>query len=197
MWESRRDFQEEWEGWETGFMVFHAFHSSSFPTLALSAEAGPKSHVTNIELAELQRGEVDVVEVLFDLLQSDVFSEKDLADEDTALVPTDVACIVHASRLKVLGVDVCLGVARQKSRAWRLQSAWSLVAKRFVGTLMVVDTAELLESLLLRFYRSGGRVRRILLQRSVHPFMASVLLGLTWLDTFMQDAQPMPVQRQP
>ena len=34
MWESRRDFQEEWEGWKTGFMVFHAFHSSAFPTLA-------------------------------------------------------------------------------------------------------------------------------------------------------------------
>jgi hypothetical protein len=33
MWESRRDFQEEWKGWKTGFMVFHAFHSSSFPTL--------------------------------------------------------------------------------------------------------------------------------------------------------------------
>jgi hypothetical protein len=35
MWESRRDFQEEWEGWKTGFMVFHAFHSSAFPTLVL------------------------------------------------------------------------------------------------------------------------------------------------------------------
>ena len=33
MWESRRDFQEEWEGWEAGFMAFHPFHSSSFPLL--------------------------------------------------------------------------------------------------------------------------------------------------------------------
>ncbi len=38
MWESRRDFQEEWEGWETGFMVFHAFHSSAFPTLVFTGE---------------------------------------------------------------------------------------------------------------------------------------------------------------
>jgi hypothetical protein len=38
MWESRRDFQEEWEGWKTGFMVFHAFHSSAFPTLAVYCE---------------------------------------------------------------------------------------------------------------------------------------------------------------
>ena len=34
MWESRRDFQEEWEGWKTGFMVFPAFHSSAFPPLS-------------------------------------------------------------------------------------------------------------------------------------------------------------------
>jgi RHS repeat-associated protein len=38
MWESRRDFQEEWEGWKTGFMVFHAFHSSAFPMLAVYCE---------------------------------------------------------------------------------------------------------------------------------------------------------------
>jgi hypothetical protein len=38
MWESRRDFQEEWEGWKAGFMAFHAFHSSAFPTLAVLHE---------------------------------------------------------------------------------------------------------------------------------------------------------------
>jgi hypothetical protein len=31
MWESRRDFQEEWEGWKAGSMAFRAFHSSPFP----------------------------------------------------------------------------------------------------------------------------------------------------------------------
>jgi hypothetical protein len=31
MWESRRDFQGVWEGWEAGFMAFHAFHTLSFP----------------------------------------------------------------------------------------------------------------------------------------------------------------------
>ena len=28
MWQSRRDFQRVWEGWEAGFMAFHAL---SFP----------------------------------------------------------------------------------------------------------------------------------------------------------------------
>ena len=31
MWKSRRDFQRVWEGWEAGFMAFHAFHTLSFP----------------------------------------------------------------------------------------------------------------------------------------------------------------------
>src|SRR5271170_2382617 len=31
MWESRRDFQRVWEGWEAGFIAFHAFHTLSFP----------------------------------------------------------------------------------------------------------------------------------------------------------------------
>jgi hypothetical protein len=31
MWESRRDFQRVWEGWEAGLMAFHAFHTLSFP----------------------------------------------------------------------------------------------------------------------------------------------------------------------
>jgi hypothetical protein len=39
MWESRRDFQRVWEGWEAGFMAFHAFHTLSFPWPAFGAAA--------------------------------------------------------------------------------------------------------------------------------------------------------------
>jgi len=31
MWESQRDFQRVWEGWEAGFLAFDAFHTLSFP----------------------------------------------------------------------------------------------------------------------------------------------------------------------
>lgn len=34
MWESRRDFQEKWEGWKAGILAFYPFHFSSFPALA-------------------------------------------------------------------------------------------------------------------------------------------------------------------
>jgi hypothetical protein len=36
MWEFRREFQRVWEGWEAGFMAFHAFHTLSFPWPAFS-----------------------------------------------------------------------------------------------------------------------------------------------------------------
>jgi hypothetical protein len=39
MWESRRDFQRVWEGWEAGFMAFHAFHTLSFPWPAFRPRA--------------------------------------------------------------------------------------------------------------------------------------------------------------
>src|ERR1700692_3688548 len=40
MWESRRDFQRVWEGWEAGLMAFHAFHTLSFPWPALEVGSG-------------------------------------------------------------------------------------------------------------------------------------------------------------
>src|ERR1700733_15138756 len=33
----RRDFQRVWEGWDAGFMAFHAFHTLSFPWPAFRA----------------------------------------------------------------------------------------------------------------------------------------------------------------
>ena len=52
MWESRRDFQGVWEGWEAGFMAFHAFHTLSFPWPALRSGNDAPSlrsmHLTNM-----------------------------------------------------------------------------------------------------------------------------------------------------
>jgi hypothetical protein len=38
MCESRREFQRVWEGWEAGFMAFHAFHTLSFPWLVFARQ---------------------------------------------------------------------------------------------------------------------------------------------------------------
>jgi hypothetical protein len=47
MWESRRDFQEEWEGWKAGIWAFHAFHSSSFPTRASATARSARTPITD------------------------------------------------------------------------------------------------------------------------------------------------------
>ena len=51
MWESRRDFQRVWEGWEAGFMAFHAFHTPSFPWPVLPGDQiNQRRHVAQYTL---------------------------------------------------------------------------------------------------------------------------------------------------
>ena len=55
MWESRRDFQRVWEGWEAGILDFHAFHTLSFPWPAFRpGDAGFKATST-VQWAVLAR----------------------------------------------------------------------------------------------------------------------------------------------
>jgi hypothetical protein len=81
-----------------------------------------------------------------------------------------------------------LRVARRQSCAWNVKASGCFIAERFVGTLLVVDTTELIEALLLRTECLGGRNRGVLFQRSMHPFMSAVLLRLPRLDTLVHDA---------
>ncbi len=46
MWESRRDFQRVWEGWEAGIMAFHAFHTLTFPWPVFARRLGEISSAT-------------------------------------------------------------------------------------------------------------------------------------------------------
>ncbi len=67
MWESRRDFQREWEGWEAGFMAFNAFHSLSFPWPAFgaarsyNAPCSSEAKLFYIEFSDLHVPEEDSV----------------------------------------------------------------------------------------------------------------------------------------
>jgi hypothetical protein len=47
MWESRRDFQRVWEGWEAGIMAFHALHTMSFHGLLLAQMMPNYSYITS------------------------------------------------------------------------------------------------------------------------------------------------------
>jgi hypothetical protein len=101
MWESRRDFQREWEVWEAGFMAFHTSHSLSFPWPAFRATslADPpcrsKTNLFHIEFSGLQVPKEDPVKPRSSQLESQLFEAEYLADEDSVLVPADVAAIVN------------------------------------------------------------------------------------------------------
>ncbi len=73
----------------------------------------PEPKIVDIELPYFKIAKVDFVEVVVDLFQTDVLPTENLADEDPALVPTDVACIVHPSRLKMSRKDIRLCVVWQ------------------------------------------------------------------------------------
>ena len=88
MWESRRDFQREWEGWEAGSLAFHAFHSLSFPRPDARFQRGSSQHRLppepqggDIELPDLDLAEEDLVERLGDLLQAEFLEPEYFADE--------------------------------------------------------------------------------------------------------------------
>lgn len=62
-------------------------------------------------------------------------------------------------------------------------------------TLVVEGCAETIELFLLCRSCSSWRLRRVLLQRAVHPFVTTVLLRLAWLDALMQVAELGPAER--
>lgn len=68
MWESRRDFQRVWEGWEAGFMAFHAFHTPSFPWPALRPAMQDKPSLSAVRRTRFETLIVDQLSMsVFDL----------------------------------------------------------------------------------------------------------------------------------
>jgi hypothetical protein len=72
MWESRRDFQRVWEGWEAGLMAFHAFHTLSFPWPAHRAVKLQKTDVQRFALIATW-----TIAPLFGQVESDHFRHAD------------------------------------------------------------------------------------------------------------------------
>jgi hypothetical protein len=58
MWESRRDFQGVWEGWEAGFLAFHAFHTLSFPWPAFRPGDAESAATSTSAMGRTHKGSV-------------------------------------------------------------------------------------------------------------------------------------------
>ena len=61
-----------------------------------------------------------------------------------------------------------------------------------MGPLQIVNLHKAIEALLLLQEVVGGRLRRIILQCQVHPFMTPVLFGVAWLDALNTNTEAKP-----
>jgi hypothetical protein len=161
-------------------MAFHAFHSRSFPCpafRALRSSDSPwrsKTKLFHIELSDLQVPEQDPVKPGSSHLQPQLFESEYLADEDSVLVPADVAAIVHPSQKETLRVLELRQLAWHADGAGLLETCRNLVVQALMRALVVEHGAKVIEAALLctkgsrrRFIVSSFSVRCI---RSWRPF---------------------------
>ena len=80
-----------------------------------------------IEFAYLHVSKEDSVKPQCDQLDSQSFETEYFADEDSVLVPADVAAIVHASQKKTLRIGKLRQFARQSDRAGVVEASGRLV----------------------------------------------------------------------
>jgi hypothetical protein len=79
-----------------------------------------------IEFSDLHISKEDSVEPRCDLLDSQLFEAEYFADEDSVLVPADVAAIVDSSQKEALRICELWQLARQSDRAGDVETCWNL-----------------------------------------------------------------------
>ena len=67
-----------------------------------------------VKLANLNIPKIDFVKVFLDLLQTENFKSKDLANEHPVFMPADVAAVVDSPEFKSHRIDVLDWVARKR-----------------------------------------------------------------------------------
>ena len=135
-------------------MAFHAFHTPAFPWLVSCSERGSEPHVGAVKLAQFGGVEEDPVYVFIHLFEPDLFVAKNFADEDSVLMPTDVAAVVHSPGQERPRVLEARYAAWEHPGTGHIDAAWRFVAEGLMRTLMVEHRAEAIKLLLLRDQRA-------------------------------------------
>ena len=65
----------------------------------------PEAKCFRVKLTNLDIPKMDVVKVLLNLLEAESLKSKDLANEHLALVPTNVAAVVHSPEHKSVRIN--------------------------------------------------------------------------------------------
>ena len=149
-----------------------------------------------IEFSYLHVSKEDSVKPRCDQLDSQIFEAEYLADEDPVFVPADVASIVYPPQLEPFRIRKLWQLARQTDRAGDVETCWNLVVQALMRALVIEHVAKVIEAALLCAKGCRRRFRRVLLQRAMHPLMATVLLRSACLNALMYDSELHPAQRE-
>ncbi len=129
-----------------------------------------------IEFSYLHVSKEDSIKPRGDQLDSQLFEAEYFADENSALVPANVAAIVDSSQLEPLRVLELRQLPRQSYRAGDVKTRGNLVVQTLMRALVVKHVAEVIEVALLCSKGCRRWFSRVLLQGAMHPLVAAVLL---------------------
>lgn len=149
-----------------------------------------------VEPTEVDGAEVDGPDAVADLLEGDGVLFEQAADEDLSPVPAKGGVSRYPADLEVPRVLQGLRVVGEGLGGGSVDGRRGLHVERLVGSLVVIDSTELVEPTLLSTEVRPWRRSGPLLERSVHAFMAAVLLRLTRFDELGSDAERDPPDRE-
>ena len=108
-----------------------------------------EANLFGIEFSYLHVSKEDSIKPRSDQLDSQLFEAEYLADEDSVLVPANVATIVDSSQLEPLRVRELRQLALQSYRAGDVKTCGNLVVQALMRALVVEHVAEVIEAALL------------------------------------------------
>jgi len=165
-----------------------------------AASSGTFLHIHNavvdlIEPPQAEGAEVDGEDTVPDGLEADLSALEKGADEDFSVIPTHGVVSGDAADREVAGVFEGRRAAGKGPLGRMVKLRRELHVEGLVGPLVVIDPTKVIEPALLGGEGRPGSVMRkggSLLERPVHAFMASILVGLSGLDALGEDAEGDP-----
>jgi len=122
-----------------------------------------------------------VPEAIVDRLETNALSVQHVAEHDGLIPHRDGAGMPNATELEVLGVFRVTDVSRERTRARFVAGRGGLHPQGFVRPLFVERPPPAFERVSLLRPRILWRRGDLGLERSMHAFMTTVLLGVSWL----------------
>src|SRR6516162_3513781 len=171
----------------------HQIHGS----VGCVQRTGAEPAALRVDVTELHIGVAHQPVASFGLDHANRFANQRLTDKDQLAGPFDLAVAAHPADRDIATVARIREPLRVRPRRGLVGRSRCLLSQRLMRPLAVVETAELVETLLLRRYAVGRRHRGLLLEGAVNPLVTAILLRLAGNDPLRPDAELEPPYRQP